>query len=89
MTQLRFLYDNKMGRVEIVRKGSDIPIATLYPEDFADFLQQVYDFVDRSTPPAERKRGRLSRYFQASMRKESWKWIGGIFKEKVSKFFKR
>lgn len=89
MTQLRFLYDNKMGRVEIVRKGSDIPIATLYPEDFADFLQQVNDFVERSTPPAERKVGKLSRHFRDSMRKESWKWIGGVFKQKVSKLFKR
>ena len=89
MTRLRFLYDRKMGRVEIVRKGSDTPIATLYPEDFADFLKQVYDFVDRSTPPAERKAGKISQYFHSSMRKESWKWIGGVVKQKVSNLFKR
>lgn len=89
MTRLRFLYDRKMGRVEIVRKGSDTPIATLYPEDFADFLQQVNDFVEGNTPRAERKSGKLSRYFRASMRRESWKWIGSVVKEKISGILKR
>jgi len=84
---LKLQYDRKAGRMDIYRRGSDTPIATLQPDEFADFLGQINDFVDRFAP---QKRPRpLARALHNSFRKESWKWIGGAIVEKVSGIFKK
>lgn len=87
MARLKLFYDPKAGRVEVRREKSDTPMATMYPDEFADFLWQINTFVDANTPPAKRKPGRFARAFHASMRTESWKWIGGVVKEKVRGIF--
>ena len=87
MAKLKLHYDNKLGRVELLSGGSQIPIATLYPEDFSDFLWQINTFVEANSPNLTRKRSVFATAYQAAIRKDAWKWIGGVVKEKVSSMF--
>lgn len=84
---LKLQYDRKAGRMDIYRRGSDTPIAILSPDEFADLMSQIGDFVDRFTPPKQPRP--LARALHNSFRKESWKWIGGVILEKVSGIFKK
>lgn len=84
---LKLHYDRKEGRMDIYRRGSDTPIATLQPDEFADLMSQIGDFVERFTPPKRQRP--LARALHNSFRKESWKWIGGAIKEKVSGILKK
>lgn len=83
---LKLFYDRKAGRMEIRRYGASDPIATLDPEEFADLLGQINEFVAANSPHIKRA-GLFARTFRSSMRKESWKWIGGVVKEKIRGIF--
>lgn len=89
MARLKLFYNRKDGRVEVRREKSDTPMATMYPDEFADFLWQINTFVDANTPPAQRKPSLFTRAFHASMRRESWRWIGGVIKEKIGGMLKK
>jgi hypothetical protein len=87
MARLKLTYDRKEGRVEVRMRGSQNPIATMYPDEFADFLGQINEFVARFSPSLQSKKSRFEMALRAAMRKDAWKWIGGAVKEKVSSMF--
>lgn len=89
MARLKLFYDRKAGRVEVRGEKSDTPMVTMYPDEFADFLWQINSFVEGNTPPARRKPSLFAKAFHASMRTESWKWIGSVVKEKVWSILKK
>jgi len=90
MSRVKLHYNRYDGRMELRNKGSDAPMAVMNSEEFADFLQQIFDFTERFNPQMKvEHEGRISRGFHNAMRREAWNWIGGAVKDKVTGIFSR
>lgn len=90
MARMKLFYDRRFGRLEIREKGSQIPRITLTDEEFADLLEQIFEFIDTHSPNIGRKsKSRWKQAFSSSVRAEAWAWLGGAVKEKITGYFKR
>jgi len=84
MAKVKIFYDNKAGRIELRAKGSDIPFVSMFPDEFADLLWQINDFVGKNASGDEwRRKSAFAKAYHTALRKDTWKWIGGAIKEKL------
>jgi len=90
MSRVKLHYNRYDGRMELRNHGSDTPMAVMNEEEFADLMQQIFDFTDRFNP--QMKMGheeRMNKGFHKAMRREAWDWIGGAVKDKVTGLFRK
>lgn len=90
MPRVKLHYNRYKGHMELRNEGSSSPIAFMNEEEFADLMQQIFNFTERFNPQMKvEHEGRIGKGFHNAMRREAWNWIGGAVKDKVTGLFKR